>query len=138
MLLRSLLLRVVLCLLLVFDGISVAMASTQMATARMEAPRSPAEPERTASVPPCHESAVSAPQVTTSQSGGDADRSGRGGTTDCCASGSCPCTCVQHAFAAIPAGWRVESFASHMHHPGAPDPGHADAFLPQLIRPPIG
>lgn len=138
MLIRSFLLRISLCLVLALDGITVAMASTQMAALRVEAWRSPAEAERTAPTPPCHDSAESTTQVAMSESARDARVPAQGGATDCCASASCPCTCVQHAYAAVPAGLLLESFASQLHDALAPDPGHADASRRQLIRPPIG
>ncbi len=131
----SLLLRVLLALLLVLNGIGGAAASARMAVqhgiAGMAIAIEAAQSDRRA---PCHEG-MSTPHSATAE---DLASSGaHSPDADCCADGSCLCACVLHC----PAVPMVATFAlspapGDVIPRGAVD-GSPDPIRTHLIRPPI-
>ncbi len=147
--LTTLLLRVLLCLSLVFNGAGYSFASGHLEAAAHTAMEHAAMTIEEGSThrmaqaqPPCHDEdgtaatqpASLAPAATLAANTQDPDHSG----VDCCQSGSCRCVCV-HASVALmlpPAGGALAPMhdaAMQTLVTGAPAPA-----LPHLIRPPIG
>lgn len=131
-----LLLRIVLSLALLMNGVTATRASvqmdiqhaSQMAQAEGQAPIANAHRS-------CHdEGAVQERQATKDKaSTGDHSRH-----SDCCKSASCRCACLQSAQAAAPMWSAVKVLAYHSHSVRPLPLGHAEPRLPHLIRPPIG
>jgi hypothetical protein len=122
--LRSILLRVLLSIALVFNGAATAFASAGMDGMAEAAAAAEAD------VPPCHDLEQSSAPSTPEQ-GGHAG-------SDCCESGMCRCACLHHVPVALVA---LTFVAPVLVHPDSVRPmsvGHATPALPHLIRPPIG
>lgn len=122
------LLRALLCLVLLANGIAFAHAATRMAV--------PASPQASddAGAPPCHGS----PDDTASSAGAEPAHGEDGtGLPDCCRSGACDGFCSQHA----PALARISQIdATPVPGDGVPAyriDRHASARLPHRHRPPI-
>lgn len=137
---RAILLRLMLCVALVFNGATSAMASVQMAqmhgqTGEMHASASTAVAEDESGVPPCHHDGQP-----THVGSADIAKPAKGEhpALDCCKSNTCTCACVSHVAAVVPmAAFLTTAIA----HAGSVRPmalGHAPPPLPHLIRPPIG
>jgi hypothetical protein len=150
--LTTLLLRVLLCLGLVFNGSGYAFASGHLETTGHAAVKHAAlkHADRTAekssthpaTQPPCHDEDGTAatqppshaPAAILAANTQDPDHSG----VDCCQSGSCRCVCVHGSVALMPppasgAFAPMHDAAMQTLVTGAPAPA-----LPHLIRPPIG
>ena len=138
---RVVLLRLLLCVALVFNGAASAMASVQAMQmhAQMDAAAVPARAHANAmaaSAMPCHhgEQAQHGPPAAS----GDPAKNGHPAAPDCCESNTCACACVTPIVA------MVQTLALHdvpMADAGNIRPlalGHAAPALPHLIRPPIG
>lgn len=132
-----LLLRVLLSLTLLMNGVTSAMASVQM---DMQHASQQAQVEASKAVvvnahQSCHDEAAT-PQKHAAKdkaSGGD-----HGRDSDCCKSASCRCACLLSAQATVPV-WSVPNSVAHHAHVVRPLPlGHAAPSLQHLIRPPIG
>ncbi len=151
----SLLLRVLLCVSLIANGVGFAQASTrmQLAHAGHQAHRAQAEVASTVGEE-CHPGMTMASHADTSMppmdhaamDHGDSDTGplvavsdgGSAEPADCCDGTTCQCACTQHASTAF-----IPAVA-----PGAALPDsilvmvgtsqHASPRLPHLIRPPIG
>lgn len=136
----TVLLRLLLSLALILNGIGGAVASTGMQMEHMGWMHGAmhADAAEQSAQPPCHEHAG----VTSSDKGTD---SGATANTpaktkqspDCCKSGTCRCLCVHQSQVAITALLP----APVIEHAGVMrplKPGHAAPALPHLIRPPIG
>lgn len=144
--LRSILLRLLLCIALVANGTSAVYASTMMAfNAGMAA--TPAAGQ--GAEPPCHDmpgmthAAMAGdygmPAMTHAAMAADHDAPAPPAAHyGCCPPGACLCSCVSHA-PTIPA---VGAFAISMRPSAAPVAALRVSFaspaLPHLIRPPIG
>lgn len=125
-----LLLRLMLAVALVFNGATPAVAAVH---AGHMAPRPMvASPVAAVAEMPCHEH----------HQAGDADQSPATGDQparpDCCESGACRCDCVHSTPVAVMNPGVVASVIEHAESVRPMAPGHADAALPHLIRPPIG
>jgi hypothetical protein len=144
--LLSRLLRVVLCLALVANGVGTAAASSRMAfehETRAAAASQAAAPchghahahgsaETAAASTPHAHGGVHAHEVAAAISASTQD------APDCCKGKSCTCACVQYASVAFSIDVVSQAFA-----PAAPQPArlavdYPQPRLPHLIRPPIG
>lgn len=131
--LSAVLLRMLLCLGLVLNGLGVAAASAGP-MAHAHAPGAALENTATTARgsaegvdPPCHEDSMPTPVP---QSPGDQP-------SDCCESGECPGDCVHQVQVIVDApGSRNVVIASN-DRLRSMMPAHAPPVLPQLIRPPI-
>jgi hypothetical protein len=130
--LRTLLLRLLLCIALVANGTSTAYASTTMA---FDAGMAGAAATGQDAEPPCHDTPAMAHAAMAADHDAPAPPASH---DDCCLQGTCLCSCVSHA-PSIPA---FATFAIAMRAsaaPVAPLPvTFASPALPHLIRPPIG
>ena len=139
---RAILLRLLLCIALVFNGAASAMASVQMMQMHAdghEAASTPVAPMASAeSEMPCHHDG----QPAHSQDAADAATATKdkqpGQSPDCCKSSTCTCACVHQAAAMVPmlAFHGVVSLHGSSVRPMTL--GHPTPALPHLIRPPIG
>ena len=137
---RSILLRVLLCVALVFNGAASATASVRMMQMHAQSDGAAASADAHASAmtesdTPCHhDGQAQHPEP------GDSTAPAKPGhpAPGCCESGACTCSCVSHVVAMVPAlAFRGISLADA----GSIPPmalGHAAPGLPHLIRPPIG
>ena len=139
---RAILLRLLLCVALVFNGAASAMASVQMMLMHADrhetastsvAPMASAESEM-----PCHHDG----QPAHSQDAADAATATKdkqpGQTPDCCKSSTCTCACVHQAAAMVPMMPFQGAALLHVGSVRSMALGHATPPLPHLIRPPIG
>lgn len=151
----SLLLRVLLCVSLIANGVGFAQASTRMQLAHAaHGPNAPALPDALRSAQNCH------PGMTMASHSGDAmpamDHAAMGHSVpmhdesasvadvglqdaaDCCNGNSCQCACVQYASAAFTAAISTGPVPVHAAVLLGGTSQHASPRLPHLIRPPIG
>ena len=139
---RAILLRLLLCVALVFNGAGSAMASVQMMQMHAVEHGAVGAPVTTAadaeSAMPCHHG------MQTAQHHGSADGAKpfkakpTPAAPDCCKSGTCTCACVTHVAVMVP---MVALHGIAIAHAGSVRPmalGHPAPALPHLIRPPIG
>ena len=139
---RAILLRVLLCVALVVNGATPAMASAQMVqmhAAHLSDSRAVSRAAQVGNVEPsasCHDQVAQAQP----QHAGEAsdhqqpDQSVPG----CCKSSACPCACVHHAAAMMPL---VAFHGASIAQGNSVRPmalSHPAPALPHLIRPPIG
>ena len=138
---RVVLLRLLLCVALVFNGAASAMASVQAMQmhAQMDAAAVPAHAHAdamAASAMPCHhgEQAQHGPPAES----GEPAKNGHPAAPDCCESNTCACACVTPVVAMVPTpAFRGIPLADAGHvRPMAL--GHPAPALPHPIRPPIG
>lgn len=138
---RAILLRVLLCLALVLNGATPAMASAkmvQMHAAHLSDSRAVTRATQVASVEPsasCHDQVVQAqPQHAAEVANHQQpDQSDQG----CCKSSACTCACVHHAAAMVPL---VVFHGASIAQGNSVRPmalSHPAPALPHLIRPPI-
>lgn len=133
-----LLLRFLLGLVLVLDGIGAAAAATQMrlqhaGVASITASGDTRAAADHADMAPCHEqgNGVAVDPAKPDDQAGHA-------TPDCCASAQCHCPCAQPAPAAPVLAFACDAVVIHVAAERAPAAGYAAPTLPHLIRPPIG
>ena len=129
----SLLLRLLLAVALVFNGVAPAVAAVH--AGHMAAPAAVVTPVPVADeAMPCHEhhqaGAAEQPQ--------SAPVEEAPASPDCCESGACRCACVHSTPVAIIDLGFVAPVIEHVESVRPMPSGHADAALPHLIRPPIG
>ena len=139
---RAILLRLLLCVALVFNGAASAMASVQLMQMH-------ADGQGTASIPvptmadaepamPCHHNG----QASHSQDAADAAMPSKDKqphqAPDCCKSSTCTCACVHQAAAMVPVMAFQGTALLHVGSVRSMALGHATPPLPHLIRPPIG
>ena len=139
---RAILLRLLLCIALVFNGAASAMASVQLMQMH-------ADGQGTASIPvptmadaepamPCHHNG----QASHSQDAADAAMPSKDKqphqAPDCCKSSTCTCACVHQAAAMVPVMAFQGTALLHVGSVRSMALGHATPPLPHLIRPPIG
>lgn len=139
----AVLLRVLLSLALIFNGIGGAVASSRMqpeGAGHMHGKTQAVPAAQASQVPSCGEHAG-----LTAASKRDADSSAMKesvaeskDSADCCKSSACPCDCVQQLQVAIAAALFPAPIIEHTTSVRAVKPAHAAASLPRLIRPPIG
>lgn len=129
----SLLLRLLLAVALVFNGVAPAVAAVHaghMAAPAVVVESAPAADEAMS----CHEqSKAGAAEQPQSAPVEEAPAS-----PDCCESGACRCACVHSTPIAIIDLGFVSPVIEHAESVRPMSSGHADAALPHLIRPPIG
>jgi hypothetical protein len=138
--LRSIFLRMLLCIALVLNGSGYAFAATQMELQHLSMATETAgrsvEP-----APPCHESVVVAEADLGSHHAASDDcmaAQPHKQTEGCCQPSQCSCDCLQHATSAV----RHTAPAAHLPHESrivSVQPArHVSPLLPNLFRPPIG
>lgn len=135
----SVLSRVVLSLVLVFNGASGAAASVHLNHVGIAGVAVGPEREvvRAPEAGPCDEHqqtatvAVEAPAAALQSHAGHP-------AADCCEGGTCQCACVHHAQAAILEVAFDTTAIAHADSGPAMVLGHVPPTLPHLIRPPIG
>ena len=131
--LTSLLLRLLLCLAIVVNGIGGAQATARMAVMHMPAVTTMTNEAR--GMPPCHHPATHA--AATASTGTHA-RASTAGHDDCCKDGRCDCPCAP-SLPQLAAALQVPVvIAAATRDVAVPLPQHATPRLPHLIRPPIG
>ena len=131
----AILLRVMLIVVLMLNGIGSAVASVQMAHAGRVAV---AMPVADAAEMPCHghhdaQAEATQPDVVPALAEDDPSLP----DPDCCESGACRCACMHQAQAAVAVLLPIEAVIIHDRAVLAPKAGHSAPALPHLIRPPI-
>lgn len=139
--LRSIFLRMLLCVALILNGSGYAFAATQM---ELQHVAMAAETDASAmdSAPPCHEPPASATPSPTSHHAAADDcvtaEPPHAQEQGCCQPSQCSCDCLQHATSAV----RHAAPAAHLPHETRVVPvqpaRHASPLLANLFRPPIG
>ena len=140
--LGAILLRVLLCLALVFNVASTAVASVhamQMdmhgGTEPMRATASPGIADDGSSMP-CHHGAHA---TSGHGDGSPGNKASKGGPVpDCCKSDACDCACIGHACAMVAAVSLHGPMKAIAVRAWSMVPAHPAPPLPHLIRPPIG
>jgi hypothetical protein len=136
-----LLLRVLLCLCLVLNGVASAAASAQMPTSMHATAATPQPAIATASDDmPCHghhDAMASMAKQHAPASEGPAPSKPKH-SPDCCKSGACRCACVHIAQVGVPALQIPAVALDHARSVRTLALGHPAPALPHPIRPPIG
>lgn len=137
----AVLLRILLSLALVLNGVGSAAASVQMAGGMMASEshsmRAVAS-EGGDSACPEHHAATAKPDADSSALHHAPSRDGRHPAPDCCKSSTCRCVCV-HACASVPvASAQASVIPAHALRIDPKVEGRPSPTLPHLIRPPIG
>ena len=137
-------LPVLLSFALVLNGIAGASASTRMLmqhdgvahkAARVQVPSK----ELASQPPPCHEmTGMAQSEADTGPVALTKTTNDRGHSADCCKSGMCGCECMHQSQVVIATGMFSEPAIVHATSVRAMKPAHPEAFLTDLIRPPIG
>lgn len=141
---RSILLRLFLSIVLLFDGTATAVAAVHMnhldradAAAQLATTENPdANSEM-----PCHDaSAAQDAMALHSDAGGHGHGTSDAETPppDCCESGACDCACMHPAQAAVVSAAVDLGSLEHTDSVRPMFSVHASPSLPHLIRPPIG
>ena len=139
---RAILLRLLLCIALVFNGAASAMASVQMMQMH-------ADGQGTASIPvptmadaepamPCHHNGQASHSQDAAAAATPSKDQQPHQTPDCCKSSTCTCACVHQAAAMVPVMAFQGTALLHVGSVRSMALGHATPPLPHLIRPPIG
>ena len=140
---RAILLRLLLCIALVFNGAASAMASVQMMQMH-------ADGQGTASVPvptmvagaepamPCHHDGQASHSQDAAAAATPSKDQQPHQTPDCCKSSTCTCACVHQAAAMVPMLVFQGATLLHVGSVRSMTVGHPAPALPHLIRPPIG
>ena len=140
---RAILLRLLLCVALVFNGAASAMASVQMMQMH-------ADGQGTASVPvptmvagaepamPCHHDGQASHSQDAAAAATPSKDQQPHQSPDCCKSSTCTCACVHQAAAMVPVMAFQGTALLHVGSVRSMALGHATPPLPHLIRPPIG
>ena len=140
---RAILLRLLLCVALVFNGAASAMASVQMMQMH-------ADGQGTASVPvptmvagaepamPCHHDGQASHSQDAAAAATPSKDQQPHQTPDCCKSSTCTCACVHQAAAMVPMLVFQGATLLHVGSVRSMTLGHPAPALPHLIRPPIG
>lgn len=138
---RALMLHVILCVALVFNGAASAMVSARMAQMHGQtgevhsAKQAPVAAAGADDARPCHDNA----HAMHDGARGDAKPAkGEQPAPDCCKSNTCTCACVNHVAAVVPPPAFQASPIAHDNSVRRMTLGHAAPPLPNLIRPPIG
>lgn len=120
------LLRFVIAVSLMLNGIGTAFASAQMLQGEGGRMDHAAE----TSMPPCHEDQAPAEDALDGQA--------QVPQSECCQPGSCTCPCASHTSVALVGKESATNHIAHAASAHAMTLGHAAPALPHLIRPPIG
>lgn len=139
---RAILLRLLLCVALVFNGAASAMASVQMMQMHAdghEAASTPVAPMASAeSEMPCHHDGQPAHSQDAAAAATPSKDQQPHQTPDCCKSSTCTCACVHQAAAMVPMLVFQGATLLHVGSVRSMTLGHPAPALPHLIRPPIG
>jgi hypothetical protein len=140
----SILLRVLLSLFLILNGVATAAAATHMQAGDVDLQAVVAMPAKASQVVaeemPCHQhhQAQSTPaQDEPSAAIAPAPAKAKHPSPDCCKSGACSCTCMQGAQAALPGLTFAAPVLDHSRCVRRLTMAHAAPALSHLIRPPI-
>lgn len=128
-------LRLLLCLALVVNGLVPAMASPRVAANRVG--HDMAMRGASAAAAPCHETGMAMEPATAPKHAHALVAPHKHITPDCCQSGLCACACTplaQAVFAVVPSFARANSHAMRQAPLATP---RASPLLLHLIRPPI-
>ena len=132
------LLRVLVSIALILNGVGGAVAATRMHVAPVATVEQMASPKVASTGMPCHEHQVA-------QTAADAQHvpsgplpSGKAPVPDCCKSGACTCACAHVAAVALPSLQRAAPVPNRNLAIRRLPMSHAAPALPHLIRPPIG
>ena len=145
--LPPLLLRLLLTLALIANGVTGAFAATQMQTAHVAEITAQAKATTLAHTksaePACHEHRASMGDAQTDLQIAPADVPKTGsdtehGAPDCCKSAKCACACMQHLASTSASVHMLQVRIDHASGVRPLTLGHATPALPHLIRPPIG
>jgi hypothetical protein len=146
--LSPVLLRLLLMLALLANGVTGAFATTHMQVAHVAEmaaeTKTVAAAHADAAKPPCHEhmpamdDSEAASQITPPSAALDTDSGTEHGSPDCCQSANCACACMQHMAATSASVHMLQVRIDHASGVRPLKMGHATPALPQLIRPPIG
>ena len=139
---RAILLRLLLCIALVFNGAASAMASVQLMQMH-------ADGQGTASIPvptmadaepamPCHHDGQASHSQDAAAAATPSKDQQPHQTPDCCKSSTCTCACVHQAAAMVPMLVFQGATLLHVGSVRSMTLGHPAPALPHLIRPPIG
>ena len=139
---RAILLRLLLCVALVFNGAASAMASVQLMQMH-------ADGQGTASIPvptmadaepamPCHHNGQASHSQDAAAAATPSKDQQPHQTPDCCKSSTCTCACVHQAAAMVPMLVFQGATLLHVGSVRSMTLGHPAPALPHLIRPPIG
>ena len=139
---RAILLHLLLCIALVFNGAASAMASVQLMQMH-------ADGQGTASIPvptmadaepamPCHHNGQASHSQDAAAAATPSKDQQPHQTPDCCKSSTCTCACVHQAAAMVPVMAFQGTALLHVGSVRSMALGHATPLLPHLIRPPIG
>jgi len=139
---RAILLRLLLCVALVFNGATSAMASVQMMQMHADAHEMPNHADMSMASAeadmPCHHDGQSAhPQDAIDAATPTKDKQPHQ-APDCCKSSTCTCACVHQAAAMVPMMAFQGTALLHVSSVRPMALGHPTPALPHLIRPPIG
>ena len=138
---RAILLRLLLCVALVFNGAASAMSSVQMIQMHANGQTAVSAPVKpmadTADAMPCHH------DMQSSQHHGSANdakpfKAKPAPVPDCCKSSTCACACVTHVAVMLPMIALHGIAIAHIGSVRSMALGHPAPVLPHLIRPPIG
>ena len=129
------LLRVVLSIALVLEGVSGAVAATRMHADRMSSTDASAQVDLDEMPCPAHQGPQGGHQA--SKTGSPASP-GKSPVPDCCKSGMCTCACVHVAQIALSALQVTAPVLEHDLSVRRLSLTYATPSLPHLIRPPIG
>jgi len=133
----STLLRVLLSLSLILNGVATAAAATHAHASAADiqsAIATPVKVSQSAEEVPCHEHQQAESAVTDKQPPAPVQPATKS-SPDCCKSSTCGCACVQ---AALPGVGLAAPVLEHSRSVRQLTPAHAAPALPHLIRPPIG
>ena len=139
--LRSIVMRMLLCVALILNGSGYAFAATQMELQHLvmasEIAGAPAADPAT----PCHESAAVSPADVTPHHATTVDCVAEKAHTPeqgCCQPSQCSCDCLQHATSAVRHALPSAYIPREARVVSAQAARHASPLLPNLFRPPIG
>lgn len=125
-------LRILLSLTLVLNGIGSAMAATRMQLTTAPAQKAEATMPDTKAGMPCHEQGA----MGAGKSHGQPQEAPA--VPDCCKGGACACACTSVAQAVVLTPSLPTPVWAHAPLTKRLSLGHLDPALPHLIRPPIG
>jgi hypothetical protein len=135
--LRAILLRLLLCVALVFNGAGAAMASVQMMQMHVDGQAIASVPAKSMAeaevAMPCHHHGQAS-----HENGVHAPSKGGHPAPDCCKSNTCTCACANQVAIVVPVIVFHGAMAPHAGNVRPMALGHPAPALPHLIRPPIG
>lgn len=131
----SVLLRLLLCLVLVANGLGVAQVATGMRLAHLA---QAAAVVTGAGQGDCHEASPEVPEAASTKAHGALSAHADAGDADCCEDGACLCICMVPASLAVAVGLASAVAPADADAASGDVRHHVPPRLPHLIRPPIG